>query len=131
MTMVNRLYKLDDSLGGRAVLREGIGIVLRLLGPIAPHVAHHLWRELGYGDDILSARLPEVDEGALRQENVEYVVQVNGKVRGKIQVPADADRGTIETAALANDNARKFIGELPVRKVVVVPNKLVNVVARQ
>jgi leucyl-tRNA synthetase len=113
------------------VLREGIGIVLRLLGPVAPHIVHHLWRELGYGDDILGARWPSVDVEALRQDNIEYVVQVNGKVRGKIQVPADAEKGTIEAAALANNNARRFIGELPVRKVVVVPNKLVNVDARR
>jgi len=130
MTMVNILYKLDDSPGGIAVLREGIGIVLRLLAPIAPHVAHHLWRDLGYGDDILYSHWPTVDAEALRQDRTEYVVQVNGKVRGKILVRADADKGAVETAALANPNVRKFIGESRVRKVIVVPSKLVNLVAR-
>ncbi len=130
MTMVNALYKLDDSPAGIAVLREGLGIVLRLLGPIAPHVTHQLWRDLGYGDDILDARWPAVDEDALRRDSMEYVIQVNGKVRGKIQVPADADKPSIEAAALANENARKFIGDTRVLKVIVVPNKLVNVVAR-
>jgi leucyl-tRNA synthetase len=131
MTMVNALYKLDDSPAGMAVLREGLGIALRLLGPIAPHVTHQLWRDLGYGDDILSSDWPVVDEEALRQDSIEYVVQVNGKVRGKIQVPAGAGRGAVEKAALANENVRKFVGDTQVRKIVLVPNKLVNLVARR
>ena len=129
MTIVNALARLDDAPGGRAVLREGLSIVLRLLAPIAPHVTHHLWRELGLGDDILAGGWPAVDAAALRRDDIEYVVQVNGKVRGKVQVPADAGRDAIEAAALANDNVRRFIGEGAVRKVVVVPNKLINVVA--
>lgn len=130
MTMVNALYKLGDSPAGLAVLREGLSIVLRLLGPIAPHVTHHLWRELMFGDDILGSDWPQVDEGALKQDSIEYVVQVNGKVRGKVQVPADAANDAIEQAALANDNVRRFIGDASVRKIVVVPRKLVNIVAR-
>jgi leucyl-tRNA synthetase len=110
------------------VLREGLSIVLRLLAPIAPHVTHHLWRELGLGEDILAGGWPAVDAAALRRDTIEYVVQVNGKVRGKVQVPADAGRDAIEAAALANDNVRRFIGDGAVRKVVVVPNKLINVV---
>jgi leucyl-tRNA synthetase len=131
MTMVNVLYKLDTATDeGRAVLREGLGLVLRLLGPIAPHVAHHLWRELGFGGDILAVDWPAVDEEALRQDSIEYVVQVNGKVRGKVEVPADADRASVERAALENENVRRFIGDAEVRKIVVVPGKLVNLVAR-
>jgi len=130
MTMVNALYKLDDSAAGKAVLREALSILLRLLAPIAPHVTHQLWRDLGFGDDILDAGWPVVDEDALRRDTIEYVVQVNGKVRGKVQVPADAEKSAVEEAALANDNVRKFIGDAQVRKVIVVPNKLVNVVAR-
>jgi leucyl-tRNA synthetase len=130
MTMVNVLYKLDDSPAGVAVLREGLGIVLRLLCPIAPHVTHHLWRALGFGEDILDAGWPAVDEDALKQESIEYVVQVNGKVRGRVRVPADADRAAVEQAALANENVRRFVGEARVRKVIVVPGKLVNVVAK-
>ncbi|MBK1702572.1 leucine--tRNA ligase [Thiococcus pfennigii] len=129
MTMVNILYKLDDGPSGRALKREGLGLVLRLLGPIAPHVTHHLWCALGFGDDILNAPWPIVDEEALRQAQVEYVVQVNGKVRGKVAVPADAPRAAIEEAALANDNVQRFIAAQTVRKVVLVPNKLVNIVA--
>ncbi len=128
MTMVNVLYKLDDSAVSRALRREGLSLVLRLLGPIAPHVTHHLWRELAFGDDILDAPWPEVDEQALQQDQIEYVVQVNGKVRGKIAVAADADRSLIEQEAVKNANVRRFIGDGSVRKVILVPNKLVNVV---
>jgi leucyl-tRNA synthetase len=128
MTMANTLARLDESPAGLAVLREGLSIVLRLLAPIAPHVSHHLWRELGLGDDILAGGWPAVDLDALRQDSIEYVVQVNGKVRGKIQVPTDAGGQAVEAAALANENVRRFVGEGTVRKVIVVPNRLVNVV---
>jgi len=131
MTMVNGLSRLDpDAPGAPAVLGEGVSIVLRLLAPIAPHVTHHLWRELGFGDDILDAGWPAVDEAALKQDSIEYVVQVNGKVRAKVQVPADADKAAIEAAALANENVQRFVEGATVRKVIVVPNKLVNVVAK-
>ena len=125
MTLVNSLYKTDDA----PLLREGIGMVLQLLAPIAPHMTHYLWRELGYGDDILTAGWPKVDEAALIQSQIEYVVQVNGKVRSKIQAPADADQTAIETLALQNENVQKFIGDAQVRKIIVVPGKLVNIVA--
>ena len=131
MTMVNSLHKLDPGVAaGVEVTREGLGIVLRLLAPIAPHLSHHLWRELGLGDDILRAPWPTVDEEALRRDTLEYVIQVNGKVRGKILVPADADRQAVERAALDNDNVRRFLGEAQVRKVILVPNKLVNLVVQ-
>jgi leucyl-tRNA synthetase len=125
MTMVNVLNKQENA----ALLREGMAIVLRLLSPIAPHVTHYLWRELGYGDDILAAGWPQVDEDALRQESIELVVQVNGKVRAKVQVPADADKATVEQAARDNENVKKFVGDAMIRKVIVVPGKLVNIVA--
>jgi leucyl-tRNA synthetase len=130
MTMVNVIHKLGRDEAVEGVMREGLGIVLRLLAPIAPHVTHHLWRELGFGADILRAPWPAVDAEALRRDSLEYVVQVNGKVRGKIQVPADADRQAVESAALDNDNVRRFIGEAQVRKVILVPNKLVNLVVQ-
>ncbi len=129
MSMVNVLNKLDDTPAGIAVLREGLGMVLRLLGPIAPHVTHHLWRELGFGEDILAAGWPQVDEKALATDSIELVVQVNGKVRGRVQVPAEADRDTIEQAARTNENVARFIEGKTVRKVIVVPGKLVNIVA--
>jgi len=134
MTMVNVLNKLDrepvaPAGAGLEVRREGLSIVLRLLAPIAPHLCHHLWRELGYGEDILTAPWPVVDEAALERESLEYVVQVNGKVRGLIRVPAAADRAAIEAAALGNENVRRFLGTVQVRKVILVPGKLINLVA--
>jgi leucyl-tRNA synthetase len=130
MSMVNTLYKLGDSEADLALLREGFSLVLSLLAPIAPHISHTLWRELGYGDEILDAPWPSPDEEALKQESVQYVVQVNGKVRAKIQVPAGSDRDRVTQLALDNDNVQRFIGDATVRKVIVVPGKLVNIVAK-
>ncbi|MCG7916742.1 MAG: leucine--tRNA ligase [Candidatus Thiodiazotropha taylori] len=130
MGMTNILYKLGGTEQDLAILKEGLSLVLRLLAPIAPHVSHHLWRELGFGEEILASDWPKPDEAALVQESLPYVVQVNGKVRANIQVPADADKAAVEAIALANDNVQRFIGEATVRKVIVVPNKLVNVVAK-
>ena len=130
MTIVNTLYKLGNTPGDHAVIYEGLGSVLRLLGPIAPHATHRLWRDLGYGNEILEAGWPVVDESALQQESIQLVVQVNGKVRARIQVPAEADKATVEQTALADENVKRFVGEAQVRKVIVVPGKLVNVVAK-
>ena len=128
MTMVNTLYKLGDSAGDRAVLFEGFGIVLRLLAPIAPHVTHHLWQTLGYGPEILDAGWPEADGAALQQDSIELVVQVNGKLRARITVATTADREAIEVAALGNGNVVRFLEGRAVRKVILVPGKLVNIV---
>jgi leucyl-tRNA synthetase len=130
MTMINTLNKLGEDAGDRTVLQEGVGIVLRLLAPIAPHMAHHLWRELGYGEDILAAGWPAVDEAALVQDSIEYVVQVNGKMRAKVQVAADADKCAIETTAKADENVQRHTEGLNIVKVIVVPNKLVNIVVK-
>ena len=129
MTMVNALYKLDQSDADKAVMREGMSIVLRLLSPIAPHITHYLWKTLGYGEDILEASWPELDESALEQDSIEYVVQVNGKVRGKIRVAVDADKASIEETASSNENVQRFLEGVTIRKIIVVPNKLVNIVA--
>ncbi|MCU7796449.1 MAG: leucine--tRNA ligase [Candidatus Thiodiazotropha sp. (ex Myrtea spinifera)] len=129
MSMINALYKLGQSDADLALLKEGLRLVICLLGPIAPHLTHTLWRDLGYGDEILDAQWPQPDEEALKQESIQYVVQVNGKVRAKIQVPAEADKATAEKIARENENVQRFIGDATVRKVIVVPNKLVNIVA--
>ena len=129
MTMVNSLYKLDQSDNDKAVLREGMSILLRLLAPIAPHVTHQLWIDLGFGDDISTSQWPELDESALVQDSIEYVVQVNGKVRAKISIAADADKQSIEDMAKANENVQRFLENATIRKVIVVPNKLVSIVA--
>jgi len=129
MSMVNTLNKLGDSEAEIATLHEGLSIILRLLAPIAPHVTHQLWIDLGYGDDIQHAAWPQVDEDALKQENIELVVQVNGKVRAKISVPADAEKEGVEKTATDNENVQRFTEGKTIRKVIVVPGKLVNIVA--
>jgi leucyl-tRNA synthetase len=111
-----------------AVLHEGMSILLRLLSPITPHVCHCLWRELEFGEDILAAPWPEPDPAALIEDEVELVVQVNGKKRGDVRVPREADRATIEKIVLADAAVQKFVSGRPVKRVVVVPGRLVNVV---
>jgi leucyl-tRNA synthetase len=132
MKMLNALeaaHKIaaDDAARG-PVVREGYSILLRLLSPITPHITHALWRELGFGDDILAAPWPEHDAAALIEDEIELVVQVNGKKRGDVRVPRDADRQAIERIVLESESVRKFVEGQAIRKVVVVPGRLVNVV---
>ena len=129
MELCNEVSKLDTSTeNGLAVEREALQAALLLLCPIVPHVTEHLWRELNDAD-IISARWPLVDAAALSRDELEIVVQVNGKVRAKLSVAVDADKETLEAAALAEENVMRFIADKTVRKVIVVPGKLVNVVA--
>ena len=130
MKMLNALTRLDagDAGGTDTVRREGLSILLRLLSPIVPHITHTLWRALGYGDEILIATWPEPDEAALARALIKLVVQVNGKLRGQIQVPVGAERSVIEQAALADAHVQRFIDGQPIRKIVIAPGKLVNVV---
>jgi leucyl-tRNA synthetase len=125
MKILNALEELPE---WDATSKEGLSILLRLLSPIAPHITHHLWRELGFGEDIMRAPWPEPDPAALEQDEVELVVQVNGKLRGSIRVPKAADRGAIEGLALANPNVQRFVAGQHVKKVVVVPGRLINLV---
>jgi leucyl-tRNA synthetase len=125
MKILNALEEIPE---WNATTAEGLSILLRLLSPIAPHITHHLWRELGFGEDIMRAAWPEPDPQALEQDEVELVVQVNGKLRGSIRVPKAADRAAIEGLALANANVQKFVAGQSVKKVVVVPGRLVNLV---
>jgi len=124
MKMLNALEKAPQD----RYAREGFSILLRVLSPIAPHITHTLWRELGFGDDILHAPWPEPLEEALAQDEVELVLQVNGKLRGAIRVKVGADRTAIEAAALASPAAQKFMAGQPAKKVVIVPGRLVNIV---
>lgn len=129
MKMLNALEKAPrNGQGDAAVIAEGIAILLRLLSPIAPHICHALWRELGFGDDILKAPWPEPLESALLQEEIELVLQINGKHRGSLRLPAGASKEEIEQAALASDAAQKHLEGKPAKKLIVVPGRLVNVV---
>jgi len=127
MKILNALEKAK-ACQNRALLSEGLSILLRLLAPTAPHIAQTLWKELGYGEDILTASWPEVDEAALVQDEIELVIQVNGKLRGNIRVAADADKTTIEKSALAHEAVQKQLDGGTPKKVIVVPGRLVNVV---
>jgi len=124
MKMLNALEKSV----GDAHEREGFSILLRLLSPITPHVCHVLWQKLEFGDDILAAPWPKPLDEALVQDEIELVLQVNGKTRGSVCVPASADRAAIEAAAIATDAAQKFMEGKPAKKVIVVPGRLVNIV---
>jgi leucyl-tRNA synthetase len=137
MKLLNVLEKaadlpVDGSQNGKSfVIAEGYSILLRVLYPACPHIAHVLWQELGFAKqlgDILDAPWPVIDAAALEQSEIELMVQVNGKLRGSVTVAKDADKATIEAAALANDNVRKYVEGAP-KKVIVVPGKLVNIVA--
>jgi leucyl-tRNA synthetase len=110
------------------VVAEGYSILLRLLSPICPHITHMLWIELGYGDDILDAPWPEPLEAAMVQDEIELVIQVNGKLRASMTVAKDADRATIEQMVLSHASVKKYLQDVNVKKVIVVPGKLVNVV---
>ncbi len=135
-TVVSGAMKLLNALEGfkadtPAVLREAFGVLLRVLYPACPHTTWVLWQGLGYGaalGDLLDAPWPAVDDAALVRDQVELMLQVNGKLRGAIKVPADADKATIEAAALANPEFAKFAEGKPPKKVIVVPGRLVNVV---
>jgi leucyl-tRNA synthetase len=111
-----------------ALKSEGINLLLRLLSPIAPHITQALWKNLGYGDDILSAPWPEVDETALEQDEIELVIQVNGKLRGNLRVAKDTDKATLEQLALAHEAVQKLLAGGAAKKVIVVPGRLINVV---
>ncbi|MBC7489645.1 MAG: leucine--tRNA ligase [Glaciimonas sp.] len=133
MKMLNMLEaaKLEVSAASNAVLTESLSIFLRLLNPIAPHITHTLWQELGFGKvhgDILDAIWPQVDMMALEQSEIEMMIQVNGKLRGSIIVAKDTDKSTIEALALAHENVQKYLEGMP-KKVIVVPGKLINIVA--
>lgn len=129
MELLNAIGRFDDnSEQGRAVVREALDFIVLMLAPITPHIAHALWQHLGHTKPLVDTPWPEVDAAALARDEIELVVQVNGKVRGKVAAPANADNAAIETLALANENVVKFIEGKPVRKVIIVAGKLVNIV---
>ena len=129
MELLNQYDKTDTgSEQGRAVAQEVLEAVVRLLWPIVPHICETLWSELN-GAKLWEAGWPTVDEAALVKSEIEVMVQVNGKLRGKITVAADASKADLEAAALANEGAVKFMEGKPAKKIIVVPGRLVNIVA--
>jgi leucyl-tRNA synthetase len=129
MELLNNIGRFaDTSAQGRAVRHEALNIAVLVLAPITPHVCHALWRELGHDTALIDERWPAPDPQALTQDTQQIVVQVNGKLRSHIVVPVDADEAAVRAAALADVNVLRFVADKPVRRVIVVPGKLVNVV---
>jgi leucyl-tRNA synthetase len=124
MKILNALERFSGA--RNVVTQEGLSILLRLLSPITPHVCHALWRELGFGEDVMKASWPEPDPAALEQDEIDYVVQVNGKTRGNVRVPKSADQRTAET--MAAEAVKKYIDGKAVRKTIIVPGRLINIV---
>ncbi len=122
MVFVNEAYKADSL---PLVYMEGL---VQMLSPIAPHIAEELWQLLGHDDTITYATWPTYDESKLVEDEVELAVQVNGKVRAHVKVPATADKDEIEKLALADETVKQHLQDVTVRKVIVVPNKIVNIV---
>jgi leucyl-tRNA synthetase len=131
MELLNSIGRFDDiSDQGRAACQEALEIVTLVLSPIIPHVAHELWRALGHERAAVDEPWPSVDTSALSQDSVEFVVQVNGKLRGRVSVASGAEESVIREAALADEHVMKFVGSrTAVKRVIVVPGRqIVNVV---
>jgi len=129
MELANALGRNEDqSSQARAVRQEALELTTIMLSPIVPYIAHVLWTALGHSDAVIDARWPKPDDAALRQDNLEIVVQVNGKLRGRVTVPVTADEAKVREIALADENVQRHIAGKAVRKTIVVPGKLVNVV---
>ena len=123
MKILNAIEKIPRR---NAVAGEGLSILIRLLSPITPHVCHTLWRELGFGEDVMTAPWPEPDAAALEQDEIDYVVQVGGKTRGNVRVPKSA--GQKATEAMAAEAVKKYIDGKAIRKTIIVPGRLINIV---
>ena len=129
MELLNALGKFEDmSDHGRAVRHEAFEALVLVLNPITPHICHALWQALGHRDSLIDAPWPKVDPAALVKAEITLAVQVNGKLRGTIEVAADAPRERVENAALAHVDVAKFVGSAAIKKVVIVPGKIVNIV---
>ena len=129
MELLNAVNKFgDDSHDGRAVKREALEVVVIMLSPMVPHICHSLWQLMGHESALIDQRWPMVDESALRSDLIEIVVQVNGKLRARLSVAVDAPKAVVESLALQDENVQRFIDGQEVRKVIVVPGRLVNIV---
>jgi len=129
MELVNAIAKLSDgSPVARAVRHAALEIIVLVLSPIVPHICHSLWRELGHPIPVIDTPWPKVDEAALKRDVLEIVVQVNGKLRGRVSVPAGAAEEHVRELALADEVVQRHIAGKAVKKAIVVPGKLVNIV---
>ncbi len=129
MELVNHLSRWNDNTPqGQAVFREGVESVVRLLSPIVPHITHALWQALGHKQALVEERWPVADPAALEQEEITLVVQINGKLRAHILVEREAQAAEVEKQAVENPNVQRFIAGKPIKKLIMVPGRLVNIV---
>lgn len=129
MELMNKLAAIQDtSLVAHRFMQEALENIVLLLSPIVPHICHALWHTLQPGTELLDQPWPQADKQALIQDEIELVVQVNGKLRGQIRIAREADQAAIEQAALAHEHIQKNIAGKPVRKIIIVPGRLVNIV---
>jgi leucyl-tRNA synthetase len=129
MELMNALAKLDNSsAAARNIMQEALEKTVLLLSPIVPHICHTLWRELRPGTELFDQPWPHADPAALIRDEIELVVQVNGKLRGRICVGSDAKPGEVERLALESDQVEKFVTGKKIKKVIVVPGRLINIV---
>ncbi|MCL4118913.1 UNVERIFIED_CONTAM: hypothetical protein GTU68_034664 [Idotea baltica] len=130
MTLMNALERASNSTAqDRALVQEGLEAVTLLLAPITPHISHHLWSYLGHSNSVLNASWPKVDQEALIQEHLTLVIQINGKKRGQIDVSATATQDQIKAEALNDESTLRFTEGMTIRKTIVVPGKLISIVA--
>ena len=131
MELNNAISRYSDvSEQGMAIKQESIEIMVKCLSPVIPHVCHHLWFLLGGKNAIVDSSWPVVDESALVQENVQVIAQVNGKLRAKLMVPLNSDNEAVQNLALSDEKIEKFTKDKQIIKVIVVPNKLINIVVK-
>lgn len=134
MKLLNLLTKVPDATTAETdikpyIMHKGVSILLRLLAPISPHITHQLWQDLHYDDLILNAPWPKASATPIKIDQVELVVQINGKLRSRIQIPSDADNKTIEEIALRDEKVQQTTADKLIKKVIIVPGKLINIVA--
>ncbi|NOQ35538.1 MAG: class I tRNA ligase family protein, partial [Methylococcaceae bacterium] len=129
MELLNSLSKFKgDSANAKALRQETLEAITLMLSPIVPHICRQLWTELGQQGDVVSQRFPEVDKDAMQQDAMTIIIQVNGKLRSKLEVEVNATKEQIQELALADEHAQRFIDGKAIKKVIVVPKKLVNIV---
>lgn len=132
MELLNEINRFtDNSELGRKVVQEALEMITLMLSPITPHICHELWQALGHSDAVIDVAWPEVVEAALVQDSIELIIQINGKVRGKVSVSATDDEATVKAAALEHPNVKKFLETMKLNKVIVVKGRLVNIVASE
>ena len=129
MELLNHITRFQArSEGDRAVVQEALEAAVLMLSPIVPHIAHQLWQDLGHTTAVVDESWPAVDESALSADTMQIIVQVNGRLRARLELPVSMDAEAVKAAALAEENVQRFVADQSIRKVILVPGKLVNVV---